>query len=93
VTLNFADTSDPIVQILAGEEIDMDHFIAMAGPDHSHHAINAASDSFAAAKYFHLSIKLVLEELYGISVNRFHHIDHQVGIFGRISAYVGTVEA
>jgi Helitron helicase-like domain at N-terminus len=93
VALNFADTSDPIVQILAGEEINMDHFIATAGPDHTCRAINAASDPFAAAKYFHISVKLVLEELYGISVNWFHHIDRQVGIFGQISAYVGTVEA
>jgi Helitron helicase-like domain at N-terminus len=93
ITLNFADPNDPIVQILAGEEIDMDHFIATAGPDQTQRGINAASDPFAAAKYFHMSVKMVLQEIYGISVNQYHHIYRQVGIFGRVSANVGTVEA
>jgi hypothetical protein len=56
ITLNFADTNDPIVQILAGEEINMDHFIATAGPDQTQCAINSASNPFAVVKYFHMFI-------------------------------------
>ncbi|KAF7317187.1 ATP-dependent DNA helicase [Mycena chlorophos] len=32
-TINLADTGDPVAQVLAGAEIDLDHFIATAGPD------------------------------------------------------------
>ncbi|KAF8526432.1 hypothetical protein JB92DRAFT_2583467, partial [Gautieria morchelliformis] len=93
ITLNFADTDDPIVQILAGEEIDMDHFFATAGPDRTQRAINTASNPFAAAQYFHMSVIMVLEELYGISVNRYHRITRQTGIFGCVAGYIGMVEA
>jgi hypothetical protein len=33
ITINPVDIHDPIVQVFAGEDIDMDRFIATTGPD------------------------------------------------------------
>lgn len=68
LTINPSDTNDPIVQVFAGEEIDMDTFVATAGPDSTWHAKNIVADPFAAAKFFHYIIKVVLEELFGIRI-------------------------
>jgi hypothetical protein len=52
ITINPSDTHDPIAQIFAGQEIDMDAFAATAGPDGTQRAIAIAADPFAAAKFF-----------------------------------------
>jgi hypothetical protein len=46
------DVHDPIVQVFAGEEIDMDHFISTAGPDAKRRAFNVANDPYAASTSF-----------------------------------------
>ncbi|KAG8690964.1 hypothetical protein FRC09_011780 [Ceratobasidium sp. 395] len=51
LTINPDDLHDPIAQILAGEEIDMDNFIRTAGPDNTRRAQNIAQDPYAAANY------------------------------------------
>lgn len=93
VTINPADTQDPIAQVFAGVEIDLDRFCDTAGPTNSQRAANVAQDPFAAAKYFHFIVKCVLEILFGITKNARGRIDRQEGIFGKVQSYVGTVEA
>ena len=93
VTINPADTQDPIAQVMAGAEIDLDHFCKAAGPDSVERAINMASDPFAAAKYFHFMIRTILECLFGISKGRNGIIVRREGIFGIVKSYIGTVEA
>nr|GAT46003.1 predicted protein [Mycena chlorophos] len=92
-TINLSDTGDPIAQVLAGEEIDLDHFVAMAGPMSNARAKNIARDPFAAAEFFHTTIRIVLEEMFGIHINARGGIDRKEGILGVVNGYVGTVEA
>ncbi|KAF8484113.1 hypothetical protein JB92DRAFT_3131919 [Gautieria morchelliformis] len=92
ITLNPHDLDDPIAQVFAGEEIDMDRFLATAGPDKNCCAKNIAADPYAAAKFFHFTIKVVLETLFGIKVTE-HKVKSTPGILGEVNAYIGTVKS
>ncbi|KAG8700967.1 hypothetical protein FRC09_005642 [Ceratobasidium sp. 395] len=91
LTINPDDLHDPIAQIFACEEIDMDNFINTAGPDRVRRSQNIARDPYAAAKFFHFTITLVIEKLFGITSSR-THIHSRNGVLGRVKAYFGTVE-
>lgn len=94
VTINPPDTHNPIAQVFAGEEIDLDKFCKTAGPDAGQRARNIAQDPYAASKFFHHIIQLVLECLLGIKAGQHRgHIHRREGLFGTIQAYIGTVEA
>lgn len=94
VTINPSDTNDPIAQVFAGEDINLSDFVKTAGPNSTQRAKNIASDPFAAAKFFHYIIAAVLEELFGIKVNKDRGtITREPDILGIVEAYVGTVEA
>ena len=93
VTINPSDTQDPIAQVLAGADIDLDLFCKTAGPDSVDRAMNMASDPYASAKFFHLMIKTILEVLIGVSRGGSGRITRREGIFGMVKSYVGTVEA
>jgi hypothetical protein len=67
ITINPADTQDPIAQVFAGVEIDLDNFCNTAGPTNNQRASNVAGDPFSSAKYFHFIVKCLLEILFGIS--------------------------
>ncbi|KAJ6563748.1 hypothetical protein B0H10DRAFT_2169159 [Mycena sp. CBHHK59/15] len=92
ITINPTDIHDPIAQIFAGENIDLDNFIAALGPDSEKHAQNIAADPYAAAKFFHFMIRTILEILFGIEVTPFH-VRSSMGILGEVAAYFGMVEA
>ncbi|EUC58245.1 ATP-dependent DNA helicase pif1, putative [Rhizoctonia solani AG-3 Rhs1AP] len=92
VTINPNDLHDPVVQVLAGQKIDMDDFVSTMGPDRQQRAENITKDPYASAQYFHYIINLVLEQLFGISVHG-RKADTSMGILGRLSAYYGVVEA
>ncbi|QRV95124.1 Helitron helicase-like domain at N-terminus [Ceratobasidium sp. AG-Ba] len=91
LTINPDDLHDPIAQIFAGQEIDMDNFIRTAGPNRLSRSQNIAQDPFAAAKFFHFTIKLVLEKLFGIKSTK-THVHSRTGVLGNVKAYFGTVE-
>lgn len=55
--------------------------------------VNIAGDPFAAAEFFHLTIRAILEEAFGITANRQGKIVRKPGIVGVVNAYIGTVEA
>ena len=93
VTINPADMQDPIAQVLAGADIDLDNFCSTAGPDSVDRAMNMASDPYASANFFHLMIRNVLEVMFGISRGRNGVIVRREGVFGVTKSYVGTVEA
>lgn len=94
LTINPADVADPLVQVFTGEEIDMDNFHVSAGPDSHQRSLNVAGDPYAAAKFFHFVVELVLEELFGIRAkNKQANIIRTQGVLGKISSYIGTVEA
>ncbi|KAG8697820.1 hypothetical protein FRC09_007624 [Ceratobasidium sp. 395] len=91
LTINPDNLHDPIAQIFAGEEIDMDAFIKTAGPDSVRWSQNIARDPVAAAKFFHFTITMMLEKLFGVSVSK-TRVHSQKGVLGRVKAYFGTVE-
>ncbi|KAF8803427.1 hypothetical protein BYT27DRAFT_7214734 [Phlegmacium glaucopus] len=93
VTINPSDTQDPIAQVLAGADINLDAFCKTAGPDSIDRAVNMASDPYASAKFFHLMINTILEVLIGFSKRWNGIIVRREGIFGVVKSYVGTVEA
>ncbi len=94
ITINPSDIHDPIAQVLAGEKIDLDKFISTAGPNSERRGQNVGADPFAVTQYFHLVIKVILEELFGIKgVSGRSFVAWKEGIFGEVNTYIGTVEA
>ncbi|KAF7289954.1 ATP-dependent DNA helicase [Mycena indigotica] len=85
--------ADPIAQVLAGADIDLDHFVASLGPNSETRSTRIAADPFASAEYFHLFVKVILEELFGIKVNTLGTIQRSCGVIGYVNGYIGTVEA
>lgn len=92
ITINPHDIDDPIAHIFAGNDIDMDNFSKSAGPSSAERSKTIAADPYAAAKFFHFLINVILQTLFGISVTNFKVISSD-GIFGPLNAYIGTVES
>ena len=92
ITVNPSDLHDPIAQVLAGEQINLDAFIATEGPTKDTRAQNVANDPFAASKFFLFVIDAMLETLFGIKVTQYQ-VQSKMGIFGKVAAYFGTVES
>lgn len=92
LTINPSDLDDPIAQIFAGAEIDLDAFDAALGPSSDARAQAIARDPFAAAKFFHFLIGAILETLFQIKSTAFS-VKASDGVFGRATAYVGSVES
>ena len=92
ITINPCDLHDPIAQVFCGEEIDLDNFVASAGPSKEKRAQNIANDPYAAAKFFHFMIRTVLRTLFQITVTQYK-VKSKMGVLGEVSAYFGTVES
>jgi len=92
ITFNPSDLHDPIAQVFAGENIDLDAFVSTMGPNLDQRLRNIAADPYAAAKFFHFMIRTILETLFGIKVSSFQ-VKNCTGIFRWVSAYFGTVES
>ncbi|OCH89790.1 hypothetical protein OBBRIDRAFT_813030 [Obba rivulosa] len=85
ITINLSDLHDPVAQIFAGENINLDTFLKTA-------AKNIAADPYAAVKFFHFMIQTILQTLLGVEVTRFQ-VKSKCGILSRVLAYFGTVES
>ena len=92
ITINPCDLHDPIAQVFAGENIDLDNFLSTLGPDKERRAYNVANDPYSSANYFHTIISIIIETLFGIKCSE-RKITRKKGIFGYVSAYIGTVES
>jgi hypothetical protein len=94
IMINPSDVGDPIAQVLAGDQIDLDSFVNTSGPNSTQRNMNIAGDPYAAAKYFHFVIGAILEELFGIKAySKNSHVKRTDSIFGKVASYIGTVEA
>ncbi|KAJ3818427.1 hypothetical protein F5880DRAFT_1491409, partial [Lentinula raphanica] len=91
ITINPSDVQNPIAQVFAGEDIDLDRFNRECGPNSMRRALNIAKDPYAAALFFHFVVKATLECLFGIKAG-VHRIHRTCGIFGSVKAYIGMVE-
>ena len=85
ITINPCHLHDPITQIFAGENINIDTFITSAGLDANSRAKNIASDPYTAAKFFHFMITVILETLFHVKITP-NQVKSQMGILGLISA-------
>ncbi|KAJ7266935.1 hypothetical protein B0H12DRAFT_1200858 [Mycena haematopus] len=79
--------------VLAGQAIDLEAFVATAGPDRMARAVNIAKDPFAAAQFFHLTVTAILEDVFGITANKKGKPQRKPGVVGLVNGYIGTVEA
>ena len=91
LTINPADTQDPIAQVFCGQEIDLDHFVR----DNDRPSdVAVAADPYASASFFHFMINAILEQLLGITAAKGRRpIQREKGILGVIEGYIGSVEA
>ncbi|KAF8811231.1 hypothetical protein BYT27DRAFT_7208658 [Phlegmacium glaucopus] len=88
VTINPSDMQDPIAQVFAGVNIDLDAFCNTAGPDSADRSLKIASDPYASARFFHFIIKTILEVLVGIAKQQNGTIRRKEGIFGFVKSYI-----
>ena len=94
ITINLSDTQDPIVQVMAGIEIDLDKFDSMVGLSSKECNSTIAKDPYALAHFFHLVIQVILEELFGLTAAKGgKKIQRKPGIVGELKAYIGSVKA
>ena len=70
IMINPSDMHDPIAQVLAGESIDLDRFIADSGPDKDQQRRNIAQDPYAAAKFFRFIIEMMMETIFQCKVTQ-----------------------
>ncbi|CCO35196.1 DNA repair and recombination protein pif1,mitochondrial [Rhizoctonia solani AG-1 IB] len=92
ITLNFIDRHDPICQVFAGENIDLDNLDRVLNLSAQQRAINVAQDPFAATQFFFFLAKTVLKTLFGFATDS-RVGENQMGELGIGSAYFGAVEA
>ena len=92
ITINPCDLHDPIAQVFAGENINLDNFDARLGPSKEKRAENIALDPYAAARFFHFTIKTILETLFGVKVSN-QRVHSKPGTFGHVTGYFGVVES
>ncbi|PSS37626.1 hypothetical protein PHLCEN_2v553 [Hermanssonia centrifuga] len=91
-TWNPHDHEEPLVQAMAGHNINLDDFVSTMGPNSEERMRTVAEDPYAAAKFFHFIIRTLLQCLCQVTVTQ-HQVKSQIGIFGEVSAYFGTVES
>jgi hypothetical protein len=92
ITINPSDCHDPIAQVIAGEKINLDEFVATIGPDKKKRQHNIARDPYAAAKIFQFMISAIMEHLFQCKSSKYQFTS-SLGALGHISAYFGTVES
>jgi len=92
IMINPANTQDPIVQVIAGIDIDLDKFYKLSGPNSQQHASNITGDSFVAAKFFCFIIQIFLHTVLGIMKTKYS-IYCKEGVHGVVQTYLGAVEA
>lgn len=92
LTINPSDIHDPIAQVFAGEDIDLDDFLNSVHLDNKRRANNIANDPFAASKFFNFMIETILVRLFGVRTTAFHVVSEK-GVFGEVAAYFGAVES
>ena len=81
MTINSSDIHDPIAQLFARENINLNNLIALVAPNANKGATNIAADPYAAAKFFHFLIRTILETLFEIKATNFQS-KSRMGILG-----------
>jgi hypothetical protein len=90
LTINPSDINNPIAQLFAGEEIDLQTVACIAEAPSRSKAI--ADDPYAGASFFHFIITAILEKLFQVKIQG-HQVKSGQGILGRVAGYFGLVES
>ena len=92
ITINPCDLHDPIAQVFAGENLNLDDLHEKIGPSKEKRAENMALDPYAASKFFHFVIQTILTTLFGVEATT-QRVHSHMGIFGEVTGYFGLVES
>ena len=90
ITINPADTHNPIVKFLAGADIDIDHMLENEIPKYWEQSTLISSNPAVGAKFFNLYLKAFIRTVLGYQdVN----VEDGDGLLGMVKAHYGCVEA
>ena len=90
VTINPADTHNPIVKLLAGADIDIDRMLEDEIPNYWEQSLLVSSNPAVAATFFNTYLKAFLRVVLGWS-DEGRDVDG--GVLGTVKAHYGCVEA
>ncbi|KAJ7605144.1 hypothetical protein DFH06DRAFT_922560, partial [Mycena polygramma] len=88
-TVNFADSHNPIAQVLAGRDVDLDKiFDALDGTNKepSIRAKTLAENPVAGAEFFHLMMTKFLDIILGTKR------DSKIGVLGKVKGWYAVIE-
>src|SRR5258708_6477075 len=91
ITINPSDLHDPIAQVFAGEDINMDAFNELSGVSAVKCTENIAKDPYMAVKFFHFMVQLIFQSLFGIDSSR-QQILSTISLFGEVVAYIRVIK-
>jgi len=90
ITVNPADTRNPIVKFLAGNDIDIDTLLPEQVPNPWEQSILIAKNPVIAAQFFDIYLKAFISTVLGYDATR---KDLTGGVLGLVKAHYGCVEA
>ncbi len=90
LTINPADTRNPLVRFLGGEDFDLDEMIGNDSSTYWRQAKLVANNPFVGAKFFNIQMKAFFEHLLAYDP-QMKQIEG--GVLGRVKGYYGCVEA
>jgi hypothetical protein len=90
ITINPADTHNPVVKFLAGAEIDIDKMLEHEIPNFWEQSLLVSSNPTVGAKFFNVYLKAFLKTVLGYSEDE---VNVEGGILGTVKAHYGCVEA
>jgi uncharacterized protein YfiM (DUF2279 family) len=92
MTLNLVDRHDPICQVFAGKDIDMENLAGVLGLSAQERAQTVAEDPYAATQFFFFLANTILETLFGFAIKS-RAASNAMGALGLGNAYFGAIEA
>ena len=90
ITVNPADTRNPIVKFLAGNDIDVDALLPEQVPNPWEQSILIAKNPVIASHFFDIYLKVFISTILGYDVTR---KSLNGGVLGLVKAHYGCVEA
>ncbi|KAJ3559970.1 hypothetical protein NM688_g18 [Phlebia brevispora] len=91
ITINPADTHNPVVQFLAGKDIDLDSMSREDIPNTFDQGVAIAKNPFLAARFFNLYMNAFFKVLLGYDHQKRTYAD-EGGVLGHVTGYYGCVE-
>ena len=91
-TFNQAYEHDPVAQVIAGSDINLDDFNALLAGSASDRGRTISSDPYASAKFFDTTVTALCEHVFGLK-KKYKGLEKVKGVFGEVEAYFGVVES